>query len=131
MRHRVVVDTNVLVYATFEDSEHHKEAYAVLQENEIVVPRIVLYEYLWVLARLTGNPSLLELKMKELSDYELICEDYETVRRGVGRMLEEGASLEMLNDYIVFSVALREGALATYDKKLRKLASRSGLHIIP
>jgi predicted nucleic acid-binding protein len=131
MRHRVVVDTNVLVYATFEDSEHHKEAYAVLQENEIVVPRIVLYEYLWVLVRLTGNPSFLELKMKELSDFELICEDYETVRRGISRMLEEGASLETLNDYIVFSVALREGALATYDKKLRKLASRSGLYIIP
>ena len=131
MRHRVVVDTNVLVYATFEDSEHHKEAYAVLQENEIVVPCIVLYEYLWVLVRLTGNPSFLELKMKELSDFELICEDYETVRRGIGRMLEEGASLETLNDYIVFSVALREGALATYDKKLRKLASRSGLYIIP
>ena len=131
MRHRVVVDTNVLVYATFEDSEHHKEAYAILQENEIVVPRIVLYEYLWVLARLTDNPSLLVIKMKELSDYELICEDYETVWRGVGRMLEEGASLEMLNDYIVFSVALREGALATFDKKLRKLASRSGLYIIP
>jgi hypothetical protein len=37
----------------------------------------------------------------------------------------------VLNEYIVFSVTLREFALATYDKKLRKLASRSGLHIIP
>jgi predicted nucleic acid-binding protein len=37
----------------------------------------------------------------------------------------------MLNDYIVLSVALREGTLATYDRKLRSLASRSKITVIP
>ena len=131
MRRRVVVDTNVLVYATFEDSDRHEEAYSVLQRHEAVVPYIVLYEYLWVLAKLTRNSAFLELKLKELEDFELVCEDPETVRRGVALMREDGAPPEMLNDYIVLSAALREGALATYDRKLRSLASRSKITIIP
>jgi predicted nucleic acid-binding protein len=131
MRRRVVVDTNVLVYATFEDSEHHEEAHGVLQRHEVVIPYIVLYEYLWVLAKLTRDPAFLELKLKELRDFELVCEDPETVRRGVALMIGDGAPPGMLNDYIVLSAALHEGALATYDSKLRSLASRSKIAVIP
>jgi len=131
MKLRVVVDTNVLVYATFEDSEHYGEAYSVLQKHEIVVPYVVLYEYLWVLARLTRDPAFLEQKLEELAEFEITCEDAETLRRGLAMMRQKGAPPEMLNDYIVLSAALREGALATYDKKLRKLAFKNGVTVIP
>jgi len=131
MRLRVVVDTNVLVYATFEDSEYYEEAYDVLQKHDIVVPYVVLFEYLWVLAKLTHDPIFLELKLRELAEFEVTCEDLETLQRGVAMMRQNGAPLEMLNDYIVLSIALREGALATYDRKLRKLASKNKIAVVP
>jgi len=53
MRSRVVIDANVLIYATFVDSEHHDEAYSILQRHDVVILYVVLYEYLWALAKLT------------------------------------------------------------------------------
>ena len=36
-----LVDTNILVYSTIEDSEYHEESLKVITENEILVPKIV------------------------------------------------------------------------------------------
>jgi len=53
MRSRAVIDTNVLIYATFVGGEYHDEAYSILQGHGVVIPYVVLYEYLWALAKLT------------------------------------------------------------------------------
>ena len=42
-----VVDTNVLVYDTFDDSAFHEEARALL--GEWLIPAIVVYEYVWLI----------------------------------------------------------------------------------
>jgi len=36
----------------------------------------------------------------------------------------------MINDYIILSVAMSEGALATYDKTLKKLAAKKQVAMI-
>jgi len=130
MRSRVVIDTNVLIYATFADSEHHDEAYSILQRHDVVIPYVVLYEYLWALAKLTGNVEVVETKVDELSDFPLVHEDLSVIRRGISMLKEDGAPLSMINDYIILSVAMSEGALATYDKTLRKLAAKRQVAMI-
>jgi len=124
MRSRVVIDASVLIYATFVDSEHHDEAYSVLQRHDIVIPYVVLYEYLWALAKLTREVEVVKTKPDELSDFPFVHEDLSVIRRGISMLKEDGAPLSMINDYIILSMAMSEGALATYDKALRRLAAK-------
>lgn len=131
MKQRVVVDTNVLVYATFEDMEHHEEAYDILLKYNVVIPYIVLYEFLGVLARLTKNISVIMIKLSELTEFEIIHEDLDVVRSGIVMMRDDNAPIDMMNDYIILSVAMLEGSLATYDGRLRNLASKRGVVVIP
>jgi len=120
----VVIDTNVLIYATFVDSEHHDEAYSILQRHDVVIPYVVLYEYLWALAKLTREVEVVKTKPDELSDFPFVHEDLSVIRRGISMLKEGGAPLSMVNDYIILSMAMSEGALATYDKALRRLAAK-------
>jgi len=131
MKQRVVVDTNVLVYATFEDMEHHEEAYDILLKYNVVIPYIVLYEFLGVLARLTKNISIIMIKLSELTEFEIIHEDLDVVRSGIVMMRDDNAPIDMMNDYIILSVAMLEGSLATYDRRLRNLASKRGVVVMP
>jgi predicted nucleic acid-binding protein len=127
----VVVDTNVLVYATFEDMEHHEEAYDILLKYNVVIPYIVLYEFLGVLARLTKNISVIMIKLSELTEFEIIHEDLDVVRSGIVMMRDDNAPIDMMNDYVILSVAMLEGSLATYDRRLRNLASKRGVVVMP
>jgi predicted nucleic acid-binding protein len=131
MKQRVVVDTNVLVYATFEDMEHHEEAYDILLKYNVVIPYIVLYEFLGVLARLTKNISVIMIKLSELTEFEIIHEDLDVVRSGIVMMRDDNAPIDMINDYVILSVAMLEGSLATYDRRLRNLASKRGVVVMP
>jgi len=131
MKQRVVVDTNVLVYATFEDMKHHEEAYDILLKYNVVIPYIVLYEFLGVLARLTKNISVIMIKLSELMEFEIIHEDLDVVRSGIVMMRDDNAPIDMMNDYVILSVAMLEGSLATYDRRLRNLASKRGVVVMP
>ncbi|BDC17575.1 PIN domain-containing protein [Acidianus sp. HS-5] len=126
---RILIDTNVLVYSTFEDSERHKEAVKVLTENEVVIPQIVIYEYMWVLAKLTNNVDLIKQKLEELKDFEIVKEELEDIIKGV-EMLKYDKSLRMLNDYIILALAKRLNIeLTTYDSELIKAGIKNGVNI--
>ncbi|GAB6946752.1 PIN domain-containing protein [Vulcanisaeta sp. JCM 16161] len=132
MKSQVIIDTNVLVYATFKDSEYHAESYDILQRSNVVIPHIVLYEYMWVLLKLTGDLGIVKVKLNELRDFVILHEDLDTIYNGLILMEQDKASSTMLNDYIILSVALRRSAyLATYDQKLRKIANKHGVMVIP
>jgi len=130
MRKQIVVDTNVLIYATFEDTEHHNETYKILREYDIVIPYIVLYEFLGVLTKLTGNVGIIMTKLDELTEFTIMCENLDIIRSGIAMMRNDSAPITMMNDYIILSVAMLKGALATYDKKLRNLANKRGITVI-
>ncbi|HII72823.1 TPA: PIN domain-containing protein [Sulfurisphaera tokodaii] len=130
MSRRVLLDTNVLVYSTFEDSERHKEAMKILTENEVVIPQIVVYEYIWVLARLTNNVDLVKQKLEELKDFEIAKEDLEDMIKGIEMLKKDNKPIRMLNDYIILAIAKRLNiGLATYDIELVKAGVRNSVNI--
>ncbi|WP_054843022.1 PIN domain-containing protein [Vulcanisaeta distributa] len=132
MRSQIIIDTNVLVYATFKDSEYYAESYDILQRSDVIIPYVVLYEYIWVLLKLTGDLGIVKLKLNELRDFVIFHEDLDIIHDGLVLMEQDKAPYTMLNDYIILSVVLRRGAyLATYDQKLRKIANRHGVAVIP
>lgn len=134
MRSQIIIDTNVLVYATFKDSEYYAESYDILQRSDVIIPYVVLYEYIWVLLKLTGGDlGIVKLKLNELRDFVIFHEDLDIIHDGLVLMEQDKAPYTMLNDYIILSVVLRRGGayLATYDQKLRKIANRHGVAVIP
>ena len=47
---KALIDTNVLVYDTFEDSIYHAEAKKLLDSlDRWIIPSIVIHEYVWVM----------------------------------------------------------------------------------
>lgn len=53
---RALLDTNVLIYDTYEDSTRHSKASSILDElDEWVISLIVVYEYAWFLKGIGGT----------------------------------------------------------------------------
>jgi len=71
------------------------------------------------------------IKLSELTEFEIIHEDLDVVRSGVVMMRGDNAPIDMMNDYVILSVTMLEGSLATYDGRLRNLASKRGVVVIP
>jgi predicted nucleic acid-binding protein len=57
---KLLLDTNVLVYDTIEDSKYHGEASKIIDSaEEIFIPPIVVHEYIWVLLRFSVYPEII------------------------------------------------------------------------
>jgi len=131
-----VIDTNILIYDTFEDSLHHKEAAKLLDElDRWLIPLIVLYEFIWFLKGL--SVSVIDARDK-LLEYitcrkcAVIREGMDDVKWAISAVVEEKLSLSRFNDKIVLSLALHKGIpLATYDLKLRSQAAGLGVPLLP
>jgi len=130
-------DTNVLVYETVEDSPHHEEAADIVDSaGEIILPSIVLHEYIWVMVGKLGvPPGFVVQKLQEYFGDPRIryLAEPPTVLYQALRLLEEhNASPREVNDYIVLATAMYHGAvLTTFDEKLRKLAEKLGVETVP
>ncbi len=131
-----VVDTNVLVYDTFEDSLYHEAAARLLDSlDRWLVPLIVIYEYVWVLKGLNVESVHVKEKLLEYLTEEkcsLVREGADEVRWAISTVVEEGLSVARFNDKVVLSIAIRRNApLATFDAKLRNQARRLGIQAVP
>jgi len=127
-----VIDTNVLIFDTFEDTQFHNEAQLTLDGLERwLIPSIVFHEYLWFMRAEGVELDFTRTKMTE----------YLTNTKTSYQPIEPSdilfASREMrnhteYNDYLTLSVSKRtRQALFTYDATLRKNCSRFGLKAIP
>ena len=97
-----VIDTNILVYDTFEDSLHHKEAAKLLDElDRWLIPLIVLYEFIWFFKGL--SVSVIDARDK-LPEYitcrkcAVIREGIDDVKWAISTIVEEKLSLSRFND---------------------------------
>lgn len=132
---KALIDTNVLVYDTFEDSIYHAEAKKLLDSlDEWIIPSIVVHEYVWVMRALKIEVGEVAYKVKEyLQHYKagLVNETSQDIGRALSLIEKEGLNLSQYNDKIILSLALKVGSLATFDRKLRKQASTRRIQILP
>uniref|UniRef100_A0A7C4B999 Ribonuclease VapC n=1 Tax=Thermofilum pendens TaxID=2269 RepID=A0A7C4B999_THEPE len=134
---RVLVDTDVLLHDTFEDSEKHAEAAEILDEaDRVYLPSIVVHEYLWLLlTKFKQSPEVVREKLEEYfgdARFIYVSENSEVFLRALEMMREDGADPYMVNDYIILVLAQRLGAtLATYDEELKQIARRRKVPTIP
>lgn len=128
----IVVDTNVLVYSTFQDTEFHKESVELIQNRDIIIPQIVVFEYVKVLSDLTNDTDFIRIKVIELENFKILHESLDVIQRGLQMLKDDNSSLKNINDYIILSLTLSLNAdLATYDKKLKKIAEKRNVKVIP
>ena len=133
---KLLPDTNVLIYETVEDSDHHEEVCRILDEcSEIFIPSLIIHEYFWVALRLRINIKIVLTKIEEYLDdprtYYFI-ESLNVYRNAVNMLLEDGKDYREINDYIILAVAYDEKiVLATYDEDLRRAAMQRGVNVIP
>lgn len=127
---RRLVDTNILVDETLEDSDRHKLASRLFDESEnIIIPRIVLFEYIWVMLKRVKPPlGFLAEKVSEYcSDARLrfYCETEEDVRLALSIMAKENASSSAFNDFLILAVAKNNDAeILTFDNELKEIAKK-------
>ena len=131
-----VIDTNVLVYDTFEDSVFHKEAKVLLDElDEWLIPSIVVYEYVWLLRELEValNDAVYKVREYLLSPKaKLVFEGPEGILTSLSLLTREKLSLSKFNDKLILIVAKRRDCpLFTFDKKLRAQAASLGVPLLP
>jgi len=133
---RAVIDTNVLIYDTFEDSIYHTEAKNLLDKlDEWIIPAIVVHEYVWVLKSLGIAVEDVLYKIDEYLTHhktKLMRESEKVVLSALNIIVKERINLSRYNDKVILSLAVEEGVpLATFDERLRKQAANIGIMTLP
>ncbi|AAL80698.1 PIN domain-containing protein [Pyrococcus furiosus DSM 3638] len=130
-----VIDTNVLIYDTFSDSEFHKESRSLLNSlDRWYIPSIVLQEYVWFFRSQGFSSREAKIMLSEyISDprFRGLVEDHNVILRAIDILERENLSLSRFNDMIILVHAIEKGTLATFDQKLRKLARKLSVEILP
>ncbi|RLG82765.1 MAG: VapC toxin family PIN domain ribonuclease [Thermoprotei archaeon] len=134
---KLLLDTNVLVYNTIEDSGYHDLAVKIIDDAKgIYIPSIIVHEYMWVMLKLANAPpSFIVLKLREyLEDPRTtyILESINILTDALKMLEEDHASLREINDYIILATAINYNiAIVAFDEKLKKIAIKRNLETIP
>jgi predicted nucleic acid-binding protein len=118
------VDTNVLIYDTFEDTSYHEDARRILDSlPEWRIPSIVLVEYIAFLNRIRlGREKILDKLYELVNDPKFSLVDVEKgdVLEALKTVENEKLSTLRLNDKIILSISKRVGEnLVTFDRSLK------------
>lgn len=126
-----VIDTNILIFDTFEDSEFHEEARGQLDSLERwILPLIVFHEYVWFMKAEKLDLSFCQEKVIEyLTRAKTIPAPIQiddilfSIRR-----IED---FRDYNDFLILSVAKRmRHPLLTLDENLKRYANRHGVRTL-
>jgi hypothetical protein len=120
-----VIDTNVLVYDTMEDSSFHEDVRDKLYRLEKwVVPSVVLEEFALVLMQLKVKESfirdkILEILLNEKTEIATLSKQH--FIDSIDIISREKVSVNRLNDKLIVSVAkAKKSPIFTYDKEIKK-----------
>lgn len=131
-----VIDTNALVYDYVENSEFHVEARKALDGlDRMVVPTVVLEEFVFVMKRAGLEDSRLGHKVVELLEdrrietFPILARD---IKNAASILLSERATFFRFNDKLVLSAARRRRLpLLTFDRELKSESKRVGVRVLP
>jgi len=132
-KERIVVDTNVLVRATFEDYEDHQKNINILTSYDIILPEVVIYEFLGILIEYVNNIDTIYRVLNNLELFEIEIIKIKDVKEALKIIKENNKKLNKsnLNDFILLSIVKRLNCLfITYDEDLKKIAKKYNVKVL-
>ena len=131
----VLVDTNVLVYDTIENSQYHDRAGELIDNSEDpIINSLSIVELGFVLPRYGIDNENVRMKIYELlhSDYFTVSWLSEKMMEKISSfMVENNLSFRDFNDWIIaYDAFSRNVPLATFDKILQKKCKKLGIQVI-
>ncbi|OYT54464.1 MAG: hypothetical protein B6U77_02765 [Candidatus Hecatellales archaeon ex4484_218] len=131
----VIVDTNILVYETVEDSIYHKDVMEKLEK--IDVPYLltnILIEFILVMKKLGLEENFIVNKVLEILEdkrirlFSIKSVDFKEALKIIG---QEKMNTGKINDKIVLALARKNKLpIYTYDKQLKRQAKNLGIGTI-
>ncbi len=131
----LLIDTNVLVYDTIENSTHHNSASELIDEAEDpIINSLSIVEFGFVLPRYGIDNENVQIKIEEF-----LHSDYFTVSWISGKMIEKVSafmienklSFRDFNDWIIaYDSYSRNIPLVTFDKVLQRKCKKIGIQIV-
>jgi len=130
-----VIDTNVLIYDTFSDSEFHEKARSLLDSlDRWYLPPIVLQEYVWFFKNQGFSVKEAKTMLSEYTSdprFRGLVEDYKVILHALELLEREKLSLSRFNDVVILVHAMEKNYLATFDQRLRRLAAKLKVEVLP
>ena len=126
-----VIDTNVVVFDTFEDSEFHSEATTKLDSiARWHLPSMTIHELVWFFKARKIQLSRARLKVEEyLTNEKTVFSQCtaDDIRFATARM----RNYQEYNDLVILSVAKRLGLpLFTFDDELKQIAIQNSVKLV-
>jgi len=132
-KERIVVDTNILVRATFEDYEDHQKNINILTSYDIILPEVVIYEFLGILIEYVNNIDTIYRVLNNLELFEIEIIKIKDVKEALKIIKENNKKLNKsnLNDFILLSIVKRLNCpFITYDEDLKKIAKKYNVKVL-
>jgi hypothetical protein len=132
-KERIVIDTNVLVRATFEDYEDHQKNINILTSYDIILPEVVIYEFLEILVEYLNNIDTIYRVINNLKLFEIESIKIDDIEEALKMVIENNKKLNKsnLNDFILLSIVKRLNCpFITYDEDLKKVAKNYNIEIL-
>ena len=131
-----IIDTNIIIYDSIEDSIHHQESQELLNNlSGWFIPTLVVYEYIWFFRELKFNANLVnDLLLGRISNpkCKIVPDDNTYTQDAINLCISKDFSLSRFNDMLILSVAKKKNnPLLTFDNKLRKDAKSLNIEVIP
>ena len=131
----ILVDTNVLVYDSIENSPHHDNASKLIDESgDPLINSLSIIELGFVLPRYGLDNESVRMKLEELlnSDYFTVSWLSRSMLEGASTFIAENSlTFRDFNDWIIaFDAHSRDVPLVTFDKTLSKKCKKLGVEVI-
>lgn len=129
-----VIDTNIYVEAIVVDSDFHEKAENVLEKvEEWIIPKIVLYELVWVFKRLSIDAGTVFNIIESIVHSDkavLVDEEYYVISRALRFTADSKISLAHFNDLVILYFAKSHGyPVYTFDKGMASLGKKIGAKV--
>jgi len=129
-----IVDTNVLVYETIEDSMYHEEVVDRLERIDILyLPTNVMIEFILVMKKLGLTETFIVRKALEILREEKVkltsIRDVD-FREALKMIRQERVDIKRINDKLILAFSKRSRVpIYTYDRQLKTQAQTLGLKV--
>ena len=130
-----VIDTNILVYATVEDSLFHEECLKKLNElSKIYFPPTVIEEFVLVLRELGISEDFIRKQVKVILEdpkVKVLSLNSKDLKDAIEILGREKVSTRRFNDKLILLSAKKNRLpIYTYDKKLREQSKKMGIELL-